>query len=112
MNLKSILRAGAQLAVGAAARQGLLEGIKLGRASARISHKRPYDLDEKTGLYLYKEVDPDEVVWNVKTTAGIDFLFAQGYSTSTGANGLNYIALSNDSLTETSASTTLSTEIA
>ena len=63
--------------------------------------------------------DPDSYVevWrgtntNVKTTAGIDFLFAQGYSTSPGANGLNYIALSNDSLTENTASTTLSNEIA
>jgi hypothetical protein len=64
-------------------------------------------------------LDPRDhvVLWeddalNVKTTAGIDFIFAQSYSTSTGANGLNYIALSNDSLTETSGSTTLSTEIA
>lgn len=63
--------------------------------------------------------DPRDVVvvaveksTNVKTTVGIDFMFAQSYSTSPGANGLNYIALSNDTLTETSASTTLSTEIA
>ena len=53
----------------------------------------------------------DETIYNVKTTAGIDFTFAQTYGTSAQANGLNYIALSNDTLTETSASTTLSTEI-
>jgi ABC-type molybdenum transport system ATPase subunit/photorepair protein PhrA len=49
--------------------------------------------------------------WTVKTTAGIDFLFAQAYSTTPGANGLNYIGLSNDTLTETTASTALSSEI-
>lgn len=91
---------------------GLNESVRLGRASALISHKRPYDFDEKRGIYLYKNVDPDELVWNVKTTAGIDFLFAQGYGTSPGANGLNYIALSNDTVSETSGSTTLSNEIA
>lgn len=64
-------------------------------------------------------LDPRDhvVVWeddslNVKTTAGIDFTFSQTYGTAAQANGLNYIALSNDSLTETSASTTLSSEIA
>lgn len=87
------------------------ETIVLERASAWIRHRRPYDLDVSTGLYLYKTVDEDEQVWNVKTTAGIDFLFAQGYSITTGANGLNYIALSNDTVTENSASTTLSNEI-
>lgn len=49
--------------------------------------------------------------WNVITTAGIDFLFAQGYSAAPGGNGLNYIANSPDAVTETSASTTLSGEI-
>jgi hypothetical protein len=49
---------------------------------------------------------------NVVTTAGRDFLHQQGYASSgLGANGLNYIALSADALTETSASTTLSSEI-
>jgi len=57
------------------------------------------------------EVVSRETIWNVKTTVGIDFTFAQTYSTSPGANGLNYVALSNDSLTETSGSTTLSNEI-
>lgn len=88
------------------------ENVVLERASAWIRHRRPYDYDENTGLYVYKTVDDDELVWNVKTTAGIDFLFAQGYGTSPGSNGLNYIALSNDTLTETSGSTTLSSEIA
>ena len=50
---------------------------------------------------------------NVVTTVGRDFLHQQGYQTTgLGSNGLNYIALSNDTVTETSASTTLSNEIA
>lgn len=55
----------------------------------------------------------DETVWNVITNSGRDFLHQQGYQTSgLGANGLNYIALSNDTVTETATSTTLSNEIA
>lgn len=54
-----------------------------------------------------------ETVWNVKTTAGIDYTFLKTYGTTSNANeGLNYIGLSNDTVTETTASTTLSTEIA
>ncbi|MEN6535519.1 MAG: hypothetical protein ABFD89_17780 [Bryobacteraceae bacterium] len=54
-----------------------------------------------------------EVVKNLITNAGRIFLHTQCYSTASGvAGGLCYIALSNDTLTETAASTTLSTEIA
>lgn len=76
------------------------ESIALPRASAHVVHFRP-------GVGVIS----DEVVHNVITTVGRDFLHTQGYGTSPAANGLNYIALSNDALTETSASTTLSTEI-
>ena len=54
-----------------------------------------------------REVDPDSAiivdedsVWNQKTNVGCVFAHTQVYGTSPGANGLNYIALSNDSLTE------------
>lgn len=54
-----------------------------------------------------------ETVKNLITNAGRVFLHTQGYSTASGvAGGLCYIALSNDTLTETASSTTLSTEIA
>lgn len=78
----------------------MYETVKLPRASARIIHLR----DGK--------VLSDEVVHNVITNAGRDFLHTQGYGTSPAANGLNYIALSNDTLTETATSTVLSSEIA
>lgn len=59
------------------------------------------------------QVGEDEEIHNVITNAGRDFLHQQGYATSgLGANGLNWIALSNDTLTEGVGSTTLSTEIA
>jgi hypothetical protein len=58
------------------------------------------------------EVLSEEIATNVITTVGRDFIHTQSYGTSPAANGLNYIALSNDALSETTASTTLSTEIA
>lgn len=67
-----------------------------------------YVIDPESAILL----DEDETE-NVKTNAGIDYLHLQGYGSSgLGANGFNYIALSNDTLTETATSTTLSNEIA
>jgi hypothetical protein len=63
------------------------EGVKVARAVGHIQHIR-------NGKVIWEEKD-----LNVKTTAGIDFIFAQSYGTSAQANGLNYIALSNDTLT-------------
>ena len=83
----------------------LTEGMPLPRARGVVQHFRP---NAEGGMDLLNE----EVVYNVITTAGRDFIHTQSYGTSPAANGLNYIALSNDALTETSASTTLSTEIA
>lgn len=75
--------------------------IVLARARGDIEHRR-------NGKLLWKGH-----AYNVITNAGRDFLHQQGYKdTGLGTNGLNYIALSNDTLTETASSTTLSTEIA
>lgn len=79
----------------------LPETVNLPRASAHIEHRRA------DGSLV-----DEETVHNVITTVGRDFLHTQGYGTAAQANGLNYIALSNDTLTETTASTALSTEIA
>jgi hypothetical protein len=85
-------------------------------AAGELVAGRRWVVDESTGAEI---PDPRDVVtlstdeaYNVKTTVGIDFTFDQTYSTTPGANGLNYIALSNDTVSETSASTTLSNEIA
>lgn len=54
-----------------------------------------------------------ETIKNLITNAGRVFLHTQGYATSGAAGtGFCYIGLSNDTVTETAASTTLSTEIA
>lgn len=101
----------------------LADSLPYPGAEARIVHFRPKrdaDGNELPVRWLAPEVPDldsvdvisDETIHNVITTVGRDFLHAQGYSTSPAANGLNYIGLSNDALTETSASTTLSNEIA
>lgn len=106
--------------IGAArCRQGLGEEVALGRAHVRVLHSTPTNwiTDPKTGLLVpdpesYKLLSEDES-WNLITNVGRIFLHQQGYGTTgLGANGLNYIALSNDPVTETGASTTLSNEIA
>jgi len=89
-----------QILAGMSANQAIEEGVRVHRASVNFQHIR-------NGEVIWEETQK-----NVKTTVGIDFTFAQTYGTSAQANGLNYIALSNDTLTETTASTTLSTEIA
>jgi hypothetical protein len=92
---------------------GLREELGTGRASCRVSHRRPYDYDDKRGLFLFREVDEPEVVWNLIIDAGRRLLHKQAYGTTgLATNGFNYIALSNDAVTETAASTTLSNEIA
>lgn len=87
------------------------EHVGGGRAKALIQHRRPVR-NEAGEIVDWLKIGEDEEVHNVVTNGGRDFLHTQGYGTSgLGANGLNYIALSNDTLTETSASTTLSNEI-
>jgi hypothetical protein len=84
----------------------LADHVRLLPARATVRHLRPR-LDGSLELLSEEEVS------NVITTAGRDFLHQQGYGSSgLGANGLNWIALSDDALTETSASTALSSEIA
>lgn len=86
---------------------GKVEGVFQHPAMAEVAQWRC----DNAACTSRHRVGDTERVWNVKTTAGIDFLFAQAYGTSPGANGLNYIACSNDSLTETNTSTSLSNEI-
>lgn len=88
--------------------------LVLQRARGVIEHRRPtrWLPDGSPDPENYVPVGEPEVTYNLITTVGRDFLHTQGYGTSPAANGLNYIALSNDAVTENSASTTLSNEIA
>ena len=91
---------GETASTGFVAHNGTNDTLQLLPAIGQISHIR------------HGQVIHRQWVTNVKTTAGIDFLFAQGYAASGAqSTGLAYIGLSNDSLTETTASTTLSNEI-
>ena len=86
-------------------------------AVVTVKHLRPvFDKDghpmvDALGKPLMREISSQKI-HNTITTVGRDFIHTQSYGTSPAANGLNWIALSNDSLTENSASTTLSNEIA
>lgn len=118
--MREMIRSAEKMLAAVILRSPLKEFIPIGRASMTVQHKRPQDFikDVATGLLIpdprsFKLVDEPEVVWNLITNSGRDFLHQQGYETTgLGANGLNYIGLSNDTVTETSASTTLSNEIA
>jgi hypothetical protein len=92
----------------------LKDDLKLNPAKGTIVQMRPTRwLDENTpDPDSYVMVGGVEETYNVITTAGRDFIHLQAYGTSgLASNGLNYIGLSNDSLTEDASSTTLSNEI-
>lgn len=106
------------MAMGCKIRPG--EVVALGRASLLVDHRRPsgWITNPRTGLLepdprSFEAVDDPEEVWNLITNAGRIFLHLQGYgSGGLGANGLNWIGLSVDPLTEIATATTLTTEIA
>jgi len=87
------------------------ENIALPRARCLIHVERAYDYDEKTGLFLYRVVDEDEEVLNEITNAGRVRLHTFCYNTASRANGLNYIALSNDGTAPAAADTALTAEL-
>lgn len=102
MNLKDTVAVAEGVGSGMVAKQGLAAEVGIGRARMQLVHRNAAG-----------EVLGEETVENLITNAGRDFLHSQGYNSSgLGANGLNYIALSNDTVGETAASTTLSNEIA
>lgn len=120
MDMRELVRSAEKMAVSVLLRSPLKEFVPIGRAKMTVTHRRPTDFlkDSATGLFVpdprsFKMVDEPEVVWNLITNPGRIFLHTQGYGTAgLGGNGLNYIALSNDALTETATSTVLSNEIA
>lgn len=111
LKIGEVIPAGESIGVGVNRRVLLTDEIVLGRAAARIRQMRPHIL--RDGSIEWEEIGETEEVHNLITNAGRDFLHLQGYGTSgLGANGLNYVALSNDTVTETATSTVLSNEIA
>ena len=89
----------------------IIETVSLPRAKVLIHQERAYDFDEKTGLWVYKPVDEDEVALNLITNSGRVQLHTYGYGTTSRANGFNYIALSNDAAAPAATDTTLASEL-
>ena len=87
------------------------EKLVLPRARCRIHHERAYDFNEKTGLFVYRNVDDDEEVLNQLTNAGRVCLHTFCYNTASRTNGLNYIALSNDNGAPAAGDTALTGEL-
>ncbi len=119
--MREILRSAEKMLAAVFLKSPLKDHIPIGRASMLVTHRRPTDFlkDAASGLFTipdprsFKMVDEPEMVWNLITNPGRIFLHKQGYDTTgLGANGLNYIGLSNDTVTETATSTVLSNEIA
>lgn len=87
----------------------------LARAAVRVHHERPYDYDEKRGLWLYKQVGDDEVVQNILTNVGRvtihTYLYGAGIQRATLGTGFNYIALTNNATPPAASDTVLTGEI-
>jgi hypothetical protein len=81
------------------------------RAQVRVRHERPYDYDEKRGLWLYRRVDDDVTASNILTDAGRVWLHTLCYGAAGSTNGLNYIALSNDTAAPAAVDTVLAGEL-
>jgi hypothetical protein len=90
------------------------EAMRGPRAHAVIRHERPYDYDEKKGLWLYRLLDIVEAD-NIVTDAGRvqihTYLYGAGGQRSGLGGGLNYIALSNDGTAPAAGDTVLAGEI-
>jgi len=90
------------------------EAMRGPRAQAVIRHERPYDYDEKTGLWVRKVIDEQEA-WNIVTNAGRvrihTYLYGAGVQRAALGGGLNYIALSNDPAAPAQGDTVLAAEI-
>lgn len=89
----------------------IIETVALPRAKARIHHERPYDYDEKRGLWLYKPVGEDEEAFNLLTNTGRVQLHNFAYGTVTRANGFNWIGLTNDGTAPAATDTSLTAEL-
>lgn len=85
--------------------------VSLDGAVVRLHHERPYDFDEKTGLWLYRQVEEDEEVHNLITNAGRVSLHNFAYGTTSRTNGFNWIALSNDGTAPAAGDTALTGEL-
>jgi hypothetical protein len=90
------------------------EQMKGPRARVLVQHSRPYDYDEKTGLWHRRVLDEQEA-WNIVTDAGRrrihTYLYGAGGQRAGLGSGLNYIALTNDAAAPAAGDTSLASEL-
>ncbi len=89
----------------------IVETVALPRAKVLIHQERPYDYDEKRGLWVYKPVDEDEEAFNILTNTGRVQLHTYGYGSSPRSNGFNWIGLTNDATGPAAGDTSLPSEL-
>jgi len=89
----------------------IIESVPVPGAVVRIHHERPYDFDEKAGIWLRRPVGEDEEVHNLITDAGRVKLHTYCYGTASRTNGFNYIALTNDGTAPAAGDTVLASEL-
>jgi len=101
MSIKEVVSVAERAVAGFKARVGLADSVPNGTAECHVVHRNAAG-----------EVLHDETVRNLIVKSGRDFAHKQCYGDAAlESNGLNYIALSNDVVTEDVNSTTLSNEI-
>jgi len=82
------------------------------RAKLLVHQERRF-FDKGLGLWVYRQVDEDQEVYNLITNTGRVQLHTQCYATSgILTNGFNYIALTNDSASPSATDTVLASELA
>lgn len=134
MNAKDVMPLKDQLTVGAGMKTNIQDNFGDGAAILFVTHMRPKDWKKnpKTGLMEpdYRWVDDpifgkkgtvdrdscevldEQEIHNLILNVGRVFVHTQAYATSgIGANGLNYVALTNDATAPAATDTTLLSEI-
>ena len=92
-----------------------LETIRA-RATLLVRHERPYDFDERRGVWLFRRVDDDEQYANILTDAGRVTIHTFIYGTAAQrtsqglGSGLHFVALSNNGVAPAAGDTTLTGE--
>lgn len=87
------------------------ESVPSVRAKVRIHHERPYEYDEKRGLWLSRLVDEEEEVFNILTNTGRVQLHNFAYGITPRTNGFNHIGLSNNATPPSAPDTSLAAEL-
>jgi len=85
------------------------------KSRVTVHHERAVDFDEKTGLWLYEQVDEDEVADNIVTDAGRvtlhTFIYGKAADRVGLGAGMHFIGISNDATAPAAGDTTLASEL-